>query len=97
MTARMLPRLDEDTRLMPILDNLSQGFLAGISSEWSNPAGENVEELKAEMIDDLSKKHFPMCMRTLHDSLMRDNHLKHYGRLQYGLFLKVRKYANETE
>ncbi|EDR14803.1 uncharacterized protein LACBIDRAFT_244165 [Laccaria bicolor S238N-H82] len=89
MTARMLPRLDEDTRLMPILDNLSQGFLAGISSEWSNPAGENPDELKAEMIDDLSKKHFPMCMKTLHDNLMRDNHLKHFGRLQYGLFLKV--------
>jgi DNA primase large subunit len=42
------------------------------------------------MVDGLAKKHFPMCMRTLHDNLQRDNHLKYFGRLQYGLFLKVR-------
>ncbi|TFK42657.1 eukaryotic and archaeal DNA primase, large subunit-domain-containing protein [Crucibulum laeve] len=90
MTARLLPRLDEDTRLVPVLDNLSQGFLAGVSSEWSGVLGsDNANEIKAEMIDDLARKHFPMCMRSLHESLRRDNHLKHFGRLQYGLFLKV--------
>lgn len=30
-----------------------------------------------------------MCMRNLHKNLRRDKHLRHYGRLQYGLFLKV--------
>ncbi|KII88643.1 hypothetical protein PLICRDRAFT_111442 [Plicaturopsis crispa FD-325 SS-3] len=90
MTAKALPRLDEDTRLVPILANLSQGFMAGVSSEWSGAAtAENGEEIKAEMIDDLAKRHFPMCMRHLHDTLMRDKHLKHFGRLQYGLFIKV--------
>ncbi|KIM49198.1 hypothetical protein M413DRAFT_438363 [Hebeloma cylindrosporum] len=90
MTARLLPRLDEDTRLVPILNNLSQGSLAGISSEWANASGStNGAEIRAEMVDNLAKKHFPLCMRTLHDSLQRDNHLKHFGRLQYGLFLKV--------
>ncbi|KAF5315758.1 hypothetical protein D9611_004627 [Ephemerocybe angulata] len=91
MTARLLPRLDEDTRLIPILNNLSQGFIAGSSSDWMGENGDNAngEELKAEMIDDMSKRHFPMCMKTLHDRLQRDNHLKHFGRLQYGLFLKV--------
>lgn len=89
-TARLLPRLDEDTRLIPILNNLSQGFIAGSSSDWMGENGEgNGDELKAEMIDDMSKRHFPMCMKTLHDRLQRDNHLKHFGRLQYGLFLKV--------
>ena len=90
MTARLLPRLDEDTRLVPILNNLSQGFLAGISSEWANASGSTSgAEIRAEMVDDLAKKHFPLCMKTLHDNLQRDNHLKHFGRLQYGLFLKV--------
>ncbi|KAG6845447.1 hypothetical protein H0H87_009355 [Tephrocybe sp. NHM501043] len=90
LTARSLPRLDEDTRIMPILDNLSQGFLAGVPSEWVG-AGEitNADGIKAEMVDDLAKKHFPMCMRTIHDNLRRDHHLKHFGRLNYGLFLKV--------
>ena len=90
MTAKFLPRLDEDTRLVPILTNLSQGFLAGVPSEWctasSNEAG---EEIMAEMVDHIAKKHFPMCMRNLHETLMRDKHLKHFGRLHYGLFLKV--------
>lgn len=81
--------MDEDTRLVPILNNLSQGFVAGVPSEWVNPSATG-DEIRAEMIDDLAKKHFPMCMRNLHECLVRDHHLKHFGRLQYGLFLKVR-------
>ncbi|EIW85012.1 DNA primase, large subunit [Coniophora puteana RWD-64-598 SS2] len=88
-TAKGLPRLDEDTRIVPILNNLSQGFLAGVPSEWTNATPTMDGELRAEMVDGLAKKHFPMCMRNLHESLMRDHHLKHFGRLQYGLFLKV--------
>ena len=80
--------MDEDTRLEPILANLSQGFVAGIGSEWST--SENAGEgIRAEMVDELARQHFPMCMRNLHDNLKRNHHLKHFGRLQYGLFLKV--------
>jgi DNA primase large subunit len=86
-----MPRLDEDTRLGGILDNLSQGFLAGVSSEWSAaPADMNGESIKAEMVDDLATKHFPMCMRNSHQKLRADHRLNHFGRLQYGLFLKVK-------
>jgi len=88
MTAKALPRMDEDTRLEPILANLSQGFVAGIGSEWST--SENTGEgIRAEMVDELARQHFPMCMRNLHENLKRNHHLKHFGRLQYGLFLKV--------
>lgn len=89
-TAQSLPELDEDTRLIPILDNLSQGLIAGISGEWSGATGASGEEITAEMVDELARRHFPACMRNLHESLRRDKHLKHFGRLQYGLFLKVR-------
>lgn len=91
MTSKALPRLDEDTRLVPLLNNLSQGFIAGISSEWSGADSSSTgDEIRAEMVNDIAAKHYPMCMRHLHDSLRRDKHLKHYARLQYGLFLKVK-------
>ena len=43
--------------------------------------------ITANNIDNLSQ-HFPACMSHLHRSLRRDAHLKHFGRLQYTLFLK---------
>ena len=88
MTAKELPRMDEDTRLEPILANLSQGFVAGMGSEWGT--GEKTGEgIRAEMVDELAHKHFPMCMRNLHENLKRNHKLLHFGRMQYGLFLKV--------
>lgn len=42
----------------------------------------------ADMVDDVARRHFPPCMRNLYDRLKRDHHLKHFGRLQLGLFLK---------
>ena len=73
---------------MPILDNLSKGFQAGVSSEWASKT-DGQGGLTADMIDEMAYKHYPACMRNLHMALRRDKHLKHYGRLQYGLFLKV--------
>lgn len=97
ITARLLPRLDEDTRLIPILNNLSQGFIAGMSTEWANNSGsENTHEIKAEMIDELAQKDFPLCMRVHHENLRKDKHLKHFGRLEYGLFLKVDSMPEST-
>jgi len=90
-TEKAIPRLDEDDRLIPILEHLSKGFLAGVSSEYT--FGDEVasgNEVKAEMIDEMSAKHWPLCMKNLHSNLKREHHLKHYARLQYGLFLKVR-------
>lgn len=89
-TSRAIPLVDEDTRLNPILDNLAQGFIAGIPSDWVASAEATGEGITADMVDSLAKQHFPLCMRVLHQSLRKDHHLKHFGRLHYGLFLKVR-------
>lgn len=39
-------------------------------------------------LDEISTKHFPLCMKYMHDQLAKKRHLKHDARLQYGLFLK---------
>lgn len=87
MTARALPRLDEDDRLTPILNHLSKNFITPDSSYMSNTAAPDGANISAGNIDSLSQ-HFPACMSHLHRSLRRDAHLKHFGRLQYTLFLK---------
>jgi DNA primase large subunit len=90
MTARALPRLDEDDRILPLLSHLSMGFIAGVSRDMSSTAIQGIEggKVTAEMVDALVKQHAPMCMRNLHESLQDKGHLRHYGRMQYNLFLK---------
>jgi DNA primase large subunit len=82
--------MDEDSRLLPVLEHLSISFLAGISGSdfvtTSNPDG---SELTAGMIDALAKQHFPPCMKNLWILLRKDKHLKYGGRQQLNLFLKV--------
>lgn len=90
MTAKALPRLDEDSRLLPVLEHLSTGFEAGITSDYSFVSnGADGELITAEMVPGLAKQSFPMCMRALQDTLVSSKHLKHEGRQQYNLFLKV--------
>lgn len=40
-------------------------------------------------LDTFSRKHYPICMRHLHEVLRSTHHLKHNGRLQYGFFIKA--------
>ncbi|TLS25857.1 hypothetical protein PpBr36_07252 [Pyricularia pennisetigena] len=90
LTARALPRLDEDDRLTPILNHLSKNFITPDASYGSGGDDQAApgSELTAANVDKLSAEHFPLCMQHLHRSLRRDSHLKHFGRLQYSLFLK---------
>ncbi|KAI5804524.1 DNA primase large subunit [Geopyxis carbonaria] len=87
LTARALPRLDEDDRLIPILNHLSLGFTAPEYTPSSTPTLLSGTALTASQIDSLLP-HFPACMTHLHRTLRRTAHLKHFGRLQYTLFLK---------
>lgn len=90
LTAKALPRLDEDTRLVPILSHLSMGFMAGITSDYSFTSTADGEAVTADMVPELAVQSFPLCMRNMQDTLKGSKHLKHEGRMQYGLFLKVR-------
>ncbi|KAK7501096.1 hypothetical protein BaRGS_00007581 [Batillaria attramentaria] len=83
VTARALPHLEEDGRLLPMLCGLSRRY---VGQDYSNK--KPVGEITADMIDMLSKKSFPLCMQQLHQALKSNHHLRHGGRQQYGLFLK---------
>ncbi|TPX50746.1 hypothetical protein SeMB42_g01232 [Synchytrium endobioticum] len=82
-TARALPTLDEGDRLIPILTSIGNQYLG--PSGWNETSAAGV--IKADDVEKLVQ-HFPLCMRNLHAHLRADSHLKHGGRLQYGLFLK---------
>ncbi|KAF2399523.1 DNA primase, large subunit [Trichodelitschia bisporula] len=85
-TARALPRLDEDDRLSPILAHLSQSFTAPDATYDTSSTPSSLHPT-ANNIDQLAG-HFPLCMSNLHTTLRQTGHLKHFGRLQYTLFLK---------
>lgn len=87
-TSRSLPKLDEDDRLIPLLNHLSQGFSATSSYLESEASLRKEGQITASMIDGLVEKHFPLCMKTIHHSLLANHHLRYEARRQYGLFLK---------
>ncbi|KAF2141943.1 uncharacterized protein K452DRAFT_270601 [Aplosporella prunicola CBS 121167] len=87
LTSRALPRLDEDDRLSPILTHLSQNFNAPDATYAADSSITGLQNPTANSIDTLSQ-HFPLCMQHLHRTLRANSHLKHFGRLQYTLFLK---------
>ncbi|OAL71004.1 DNA primase large subunit [Trichophyton violaceum] len=87
LTSRALPRLDEDDRLSPILQHLSKNFGTADSSYSEGEGAVPGAPINAASVDVLAQ-HFPLCMRNLHMQLRKNAHLKHFGRLQYTLFLK---------
>lgn len=83
LTARSLPAVQSDERLQPLLNHLSHAY---VGQDYS--VQKNIGKISLEQIDPLSSKSFPLCMRQLHRALRESHHLRHGGRMQYGLFLK---------
>ncbi|XP_036912219.1 DNA primase large subunit isoform X2 [Sturnira hondurensis] len=83
LTARSLPAVQSDERLQPLLKHLSHSYTGQDYSVQGN-----VGKIALDQIDSLSAKSFPPCMRQLHKALRENHHLRHGGRMQYGLFLK---------
>ncbi|KAI8325029.1 DNA primase large subunit Spp2, partial [Martensiomyces pterosporus] len=80
--AKALPQMGEDERLVPVLQNLSNQTAR---SEYQSTGAAGV--VNADNVDGL-EDNFPLCMRHLHTQLLREHHLRHGGRMQFGLFLK---------
>lgn len=81
ITYRRLPNVD-DERLAPLLKGLHSSY---VGDDFKTPKG---AEICIEDLDKHAKTSYPLCMRFLHEALRTNHHLRHFGRLQYGLFLK---------
>jgi len=82
-----------DPRLAPLLTNVERHDLAGDGAVDDG----DVEGIAPEQIDALADQSMPLCMQQLHGALKRDHKLKHWGRQQYGLFLKAAGLSMEDQ
>ncbi|KAJ8013747.1 hypothetical protein DPEC_G00033000 [Dallia pectoralis] len=83
LTARSLPAVQSDERLQPLLNHLSHAY---VGQDYS--IQKSIGKISLDQIEMLSTKSYPLCMRQLHRALRESHHLRHGGRMQYGLFLK---------
>ncbi|EQC39871.1 hypothetical protein, variant [Saprolegnia diclina VS20] len=74
-----------DDRLMPVLKNLAKHH---IGPDYGSAPVASGNAITPDMIDGLAATSMPLCMKSLHQALKTQHHLKHGGRMQYGLFLK---------
>jgi DNA primase large subunit len=81
-----------DPRLGPLLTNVEKHDL-----ERTDVDDDDVEGITPEQIDALADQSMPLCMQQLHYALKRDHKLKHWGRQQYGLFLKAAGLSMEDQ
>jgi len=78
-----MPYVLADGRIAPLVNNMAKQYTGKDFSETKSGDTVNVNDL-----DMLADRSMPLCMRVLHKNLRSEHKLKHWGRLQYGLFLK---------
>ena len=83
--AQLFDHVSGDTRIGPLLKNMNKQY---IGKDFNKSAGGSMDKLTPELIDDAAENNMPLCMKHLHQNLKKEHKLKHWGRLQYGLFLK---------
>ncbi|EFA10435.1 DNA primase large subunit-like Protein [Tribolium castaneum] len=76
--------LFDDERIGPLLSNFHN-----LHTGQNYRVRENHESVDPADLDAYAKKHFPLCMKHMHEVLRSEHHHKHQGRLTYGLFLKA--------
>jgi len=59
-----------------------------LGSDYKTDTTKRSGKVELSQIEMLAKRSFPLCMRNLLEKLQENHHLKHMGRMQFGLFLK---------
>uniref|UniRef100_A0A7S3H1X7 DNA primase large subunit n=1 Tax=Spumella elongata TaxID=89044 RepID=A0A7S3H1X7_9STRA len=73
-----------DHRIGPLLKNMNKQFIGNDFTKTN----QSIDKLSPDKIELAAEVNMPLCMKNLHSNLKREHKLKHWGRLQYGLFLK---------
>ncbi|XP_076648228.1 DNA primase large subunit [Halictus rubicundus] len=74
--------VSDDERLISFLKSLPGSFSGMTRVVWTS------NTTPVDKLDELSKTSYPLCMRSLHEALRTQHHLRNSGRIQYGLFIK---------
>jgi DNA primase large subunit len=83
MTCRATAQIKQDTRIVPMLGMMAKQYITAAYK------GTKIEgAVTKEQLPLLAERSFPLCMQNLYGALKSENHLKHGGRMQLGLFLK---------
>ncbi|GFG28496.1 hypothetical protein Cfor_07341 [Coptotermes formosanus] len=83
--ARSLPALESDERIFQLLKNLHHSY---VGEEYGSLKNSSAGSIQLDQLDLLSRHSFPPCMKKLSEHLRSNHHMRHGGRMQYGLFLK---------
>lgn len=79
---RLIRHIETDDRIVYLLKSLHTSYTG---KDYTVNKDVNIP---IESLDQLAKKSFPLCMRACHEHIRANHHIKHVGRMQYGLFLK---------
>eukprot|EP00029_Vermamoeba_vermiformis_P011416 TRINITY_DN6270_c0_g1_i1.p1 TRINITY_DN6270_c0_g1~~TRINITY_DN6270_c0_g1_i1.p1 ORF type:complete len:486 (+),score=96.10 TRINITY_DN6270_c0_g1_i1:8-1465(+) len=82
---RQMPAFNKDERIYPLLESFPKQYLGKDYAAASNKKGRHID---INDLDKLADSSMPLCMKNCHKSLRNNHHMKHMGRMQYGLFLK---------
>lgn len=77
-----------DPRIKEVVRKLEQQREQNKLGAIVNSSSINSSDVSLRDIEDHAEKHYPLCMTIVHRVLTKEAHLKHNGRMQYGLFLK---------
>ncbi|EGW35754.1 uncharacterized protein SPAPADRAFT_131134 [Spathaspora passalidarum NRRL Y-27907] len=88
-TFHTIPRLEEDDRILPLLNNMSRNFANIQYDSGYNQDPALASDINAQSVTtDTITQHYPLCAKHLQNTLVANSHLKYNARQQLGLFLK---------
>ncbi len=81
---RAEPIISKDVRIVSILKMIARGQSRGAEHTFNL----NQRTITPLQLDSMAQQAFPLCAQNMHRNLKKNHHLKHWARVQYGLFLK---------